>query len=80
MLYEVITITPGQLETRFVRPGLRDTLSPRFGLEWQPGPLDRKLALRAGYSWSPSPVPEQAGLVTYADSAAHILAAGAGFV
>lgn len=71
-------LTPGQLAAQFVRPALRDTLSPRLGIAVEPQALDHRLVLRAGYCWSPSPVPEQTGLVTYGDAPAHIGAVGAG--
>ncbi len=71
-------LTPGQWLARFVRPALRDTLSPRIGLLLEPEALQRRLALRAGYAYSPSPVPAQASLATGADAPAHIVAAGAG--
>lgn len=71
-------LTPGQLEARFVRPALRDTLSPRLGVEVDPGILRHALRLRAGYAFVPSPVPEQRGLMTIVDSASHLAALGAG--
>lgn len=71
-------LSPGQLMARFVRPALRDTLSPRAGLEVAPTACGGRLKLRAGYAYSPSPVPEQVGLATWADAPAHIASAGIG--
>lgn len=71
-------LTPGQREGRFVRPAYRDTLSPRVGIEVNPGGLGSILHLRGGYAYTPSPVPEQSGLASPADAATHAIAAGAG--
>ncbi len=71
-------LSPGQIEARFVRPSLRDTLSPRWGVTWTTELADRPVELRAGYAYSPSPVPRQTGLTTWADAPAHIVGLGLG--
>ncbi|MFO0588152.1 MAG: hypothetical protein U0441_11460 [Polyangiaceae bacterium] len=86
--------TPAMREVKFVEARFRDTLSPRFGVEWRyPAPdlSDRffgaeplavdpwKIALRMGYSYIPSPVPPQKGFTSYADSARHVAGFGAAF-
>jgi len=71
-------LSPGQMEASFVRPSLRDTLSPRWGVTWATELADRPVELRAGYAFSPSPVPEQTGLTTWADAPAHIVGLGVG--
>lgn len=86
--------TPAMREGRFPEPRYRDTLSPRFGLEWRypAAPLPAtffgaeprkqepwKLALRIGYAYVPSPVPPQKGFTSYADSARHMAGFGAAF-
>jgi len=55
---------------------LRDTWTPRFGVEW--GPLDW-LELRAGYFFRPSPVPVASGLNNYLDNSVHGFSAGTTF-
>jgi hypothetical protein len=71
-------LSPGQIEARFVRPSLRDTLSPRCGVTWTARLADRPVDLRVGYAYSPSPVPEQTGLTSWADAPAHIIGVGTG--
>jgi hypothetical protein len=80
---------PSQREARFIEPRMRDTLSPRLGLELRrPASRDvvrdRELpiwrwAVRGGYLFAPSPLPRQTGFTTYADAARHLIALGAGY-
>jgi hypothetical protein len=69
---------PGLLEAQFGEPRMRDTLSPRLGLEWLPL-RSGALGVRAGYLLSPSPVPRQTGFTSHADSTLHAVSAGAGY-
>ncbi len=71
-------LSPGQREGRFLRPAYRDTLSPRWGIEWHPEGFGGTWALRAGYAYTPSPVPEPAGFASPADASTHTFALGAG--
>jgi hypothetical protein len=71
-------LVPGQLEGNFVQPRLRDTISPRLGLEVHPGGEQGTVALRAGYLFSPSPVPRQTGFSSQADAPMHGVSLGAG--
>jgi len=73
-------------ETRITReslvpePGLRDTLSPRLGVELRlPAADEWRFAARAGYALVPSPVPPQTGYTSYADGTRHQMALGAGY-
>ncbi len=60
-------------------PRFRDTLVPRFGVEWRRPVRIHELALRAGYRYDASPVPEQVARETnFMDSTRHVLSAGAG--
>ena len=52
----------------------KDTLSPRFGAEWN---LD-SWVFRGGYAFVPATLPAQTGLDNYADSDAHQVSLGAG--
>jgi hypothetical protein len=81
--------TPGERQVTFPLPRLRDTVSPRIGIElvW-PAPAscdagDRgdawRVAVRGGYSFAPSPVPAQTGFTSYADGDRHGAAVGAGY-
>jgi hypothetical protein len=72
-------LSPGQREGRFVRPAYRDTLSPRWGMEWLPKGSAGTWALRAGYAYTPSPVPEPAGFASPADASTHTFGMGAGY-
>ena len=71
-------LEPGLLDTHFTEPRLRNTLSPRLGVEWLPMRTDA-LGIRAGYLLSPSPVPRQTGFSSQADSTIHGVALGAGY-
>ena len=71
-------LSPGQREGRFVRPGYRDTISPRVGLELWPLADRGPWVLRAGYAFTPSPVPQSQGFASPVDASTHSLAAGAG--
>ncbi len=59
--------------------GFSDTLTPRFGAEWEPPELDW-LRVRLGYFYRPTPAPRQTGVTAYLDNDAHVLSLGAGFV
>ena len=72
-------LVPGQMESEFVRPGFRDTLSPRVGLELMPGWARSDLVFRAGYAFTPSPVSDSHGFYTPVDASTHTLGAGAGY-
>jgi hypothetical protein len=69
---------PGILEGNFGEPRMRDTLSPRLGLEALPL-KNKALSLRAGYMLSPSPVPRQTGFTSHADATAHAVGLGGGW-
>lgn len=75
---------PSERVARYGAPRLRDTLTPRLGLELAfPGgsrdPFERaRVALRAGWAFSPSPVPPQRGLTSYADAERHQVGLGVG--
>jgi len=53
-------------------PGFKDTVTPRFGLEYCPyhGSIMDGV-VRAGYFYEPSPVPEQTGATNYMDADRH---------
>jgi hypothetical protein len=72
--------TPSARRIVFADPALRDTLSPRLGVELtRPlGSAGRAWTVRAGYSFDPSPVPKQSGFTSYADADRHEIALGAG--
>lgn len=70
---------PSELQGKFVEPRLRDTLSPRVGVELRPSGAEGALRLYGGYAYSPSPVPAQNGFTSYADAPRHTLALGAGW-
>lgn len=72
-------LSPGQREGRFVRPAYRDTLSPRWGVEWLPAGSEGPWALRAGYAYTPSPLPEPEGFATPVDASTHTFAMGVGY-
>ncbi len=57
-------------------PPFKDTLIPRFGIEYSP---IRSLALRFGYNFQPSPIPEQTGASNYIDNDKHVFSLGAGY-
>lgn len=71
-------LSPGQREGMFVRPGYRDTLSPRLGFEFWPLAARGPWVVRGGYAYTPSPVPEPRGFATAVDASTHSFAAGAG--
>jgi hypothetical protein len=72
--------SPGLREAKFPLPRFHDTLGARFGLELRrPSPEAWRWAARIGYAVLPSPIPRQTGLTTYADSARHQIAFGAGY-
>jgi hypothetical protein len=72
--------TPAVRAVRFPTPRFRDTLAPRFGLEFRrPSTEAWRWAARAGYAFLPSPVPRQGGFTTYADASRHQLALGGGY-
>ena len=53
-------------------PNLRDTWTPRFGVEYRhPLADNRELQLRAGYWFAQTPVPIQTGVTNYADANRH---------
>lgn len=54
----------------------RDIVTPRAGVEWQPGTV----RWRAGAGYLPSPVPPQTGVTSFADGARTLAAVGAGIV
>ena len=70
-------LTPGMREGEFVRPGYRDTLSPRVGVEYVPGG-DSAWVFRAGYAFAPSPVTQPRGFASPADASTHAAGAGMG--
>jgi long-chain fatty acid transport protein len=57
-------------------PPFRDTLIPRFGIEYSP---IQALALRFGYTFQPSPIPEQIAESNYMDNDKHLFSLGAGY-
>jgi len=71
-------LSPGLREGEFVRPGYRDTISPRVGLEVSPTKGESAWVLRAGYAFTPSPVPQPKGFASPADASTHGVGAGAG--
>ncbi len=55
------------------RPGLRNTITPRFGVEYtHPLGDERELVLRTGYWFAQTPVPIQTGVTNYADANRHV--------
>jgi len=63
-------------ETAPISLGLRDTITPRLGLEWRPM---TRLALRGGYFYRPTPAPRATNLYNYLDNDVHALSVGAGW-
>lgn len=69
-----IGIRPSVQLGAFEPPKLRDTLSPRLGVEL--APEDAWWAARIGWHYAPSPVPAPHGFLTPIDPARHVLTGG----
>jgi hypothetical protein len=69
-------ITPSELTGSVAPPHLRDTISPRAGIEY--GPEGAFYSVRAGYAFEPSPVGPARGWLTIVDPPRHVLALGGG--
>lgn len=59
------------------KAGLRDTILPKFGIEYLMS--DNTVALRAGYIFRQSPVPDQTEKSNLIDSDTHIFSIGTGY-
>lgn len=76
--YSFVTVVEGPI-TAPPHPdvGFKDTIVPRFGVEWLSSP---ELTLRGGYAFRPTPVPDQGDERTnLLDSDAHIFTVGAAY-
>lgn len=74
-----IEVLGGESQTLEQSPqdlGAVDTLSPRFGLEFD---LLEDLALRCGYAYIPTPLPRQTGATNFVDGHVHQVGLGLGW-
>ena len=65
-----------QVTSPEIRPGARDILLPRIGVEWIANDL---IAVRGGYAFRPTPLPSPIHETNYIDAPTHTSSLGAAF-